>query len=371
MRFEDLSDPGERIPVHLLRLAAATAAASVLAILIPTTATATARPTVAERTAATVDVSKSQLTDEQIRALWTPTRMKEALRNPAKAPAARPDRARKGRSAAPQQELMASAPAQGFDAKAAAPQSNATAAAVPVSQAAPATNIVGKLFFFTPDGEPNHCTAASIASTNKNTIWTAGHCVHFGNGSGDAGWMKHFLYVPGYQDGAEPLGSWTAAHHYAPTAWTQDGDQFEADMAAIVLNPHPDHGTLLDAVGFAFGYQFTENGTDYANTAAVGYPVKGYQRTDLDGERLMYCAGDTTDASFLNPFDDRIKIDCDMGEGASGGPYVWGPQNDPRIVGATSHYEADKDTKQRVSDDMFSSEHGTYAAAVINTANGA
>ena len=266
--------------------------------------------------------------------------------------------------------MTASAPARGFSASTALSQAN-TVAGMPVSQEAPAgagNNIVGKLFFYTPDGEPSHCSAASIASSNKNTIWTAGHCVHLGDGSGDAGWMKHFLYVPGYRDGAEPLGVWTAAHYFAASAWTQDMDWKEADMAAIVLNPRLD-GNLEDVVGFAFGYTFAENATDYANTAVLGYPVEGYQRTDLTGERLMYCAGDTTDASFLNPLDDRIKIDCDMGKGSSGGPFVWGPQNDPRIVGASSHHEADKDTQQRVSDDLFSSEHGAYAAAVINSAN--
>ncbi|MFE5485173.1 trypsin-like serine peptidase [Streptomyces sp. NPDC056527] len=360
--------------MRLLRFAAATAAASLLAVLVP--ATATAIPATTDRGSAVVDVRKSELTDKQIRALWTPERMKEALRNPAKAPAPRAERDGAAKSVAPDRNLTASAPAQGFSAGAALPQARAAAEpmpAMPVSQEAPTGpgyNIVGKLFFFEPSGKPSHCSAASITSANENTIWTAGHCVHLGDGSGDAGWMKHFLYVPGYRNGAEPLGSWTFAHRFAPTAWTQDGDSDEADMAAIVLNSHPTHGTLLDAVGFAFGYLFTENRTDYANTATMGYPVEGYNRSDLDGERPMYCVGDTTDASSLNPFDDRIKIDCDMGEGSSGGAYVWGEnQADPRIVGAISHSEKDRDTLQRVNDDLFSSEHGSYAAAVINMAN--
>ncbi|MFD5111647.1 hypothetical protein ACFWNG_04910 [Streptomyces sp. NPDC058391] len=50
---------------------------------------------------------------------------------------------------------------------------------------------------------------------------------------------------------------------------------------------------------------------------AGGAPEEGYQRTDLNGERAMHCIDETTDATFLDPFDDRIKIDCDMGRGAS------------------------------------------------------
>ncbi|MFD3946366.1 hypothetical protein [Streptomyces sp. NPDC058579] len=361
--------------MRLLRFAAATAAASVLALLIPTTATA--EPVATGLGTAFVDDQKDELSDKEIRALWTSARVEEALRNPAKPAAMRPDPVRSVRSMAPPQNLAASAPAQGFNAR--TPPTGASTAAeppptIPVSQetpAAPQDKVVGKLFFFLPDGTPSHCSAASITSANENTIWTAGHCVHLGDGSGDAGWMKHFLYVPGSRNGSEPLGSWTGAHRFAPTAWTQDGDHDEADMAAIVLNSHANHGTLVDAVGVAFGYLFTENRTDYAPVATMGYPMQGYKRADLDGMRQMYCMGNTTDASPLNPFDDRIKLDCDMGQGSSGGPFaIQAGPNDPRIVGTNSHYDADKDTRQRVSDDLFSSEHGSHAAAVINMANG-
>ncbi|MFF9017364.1 trypsin-like serine peptidase [Streptomyces sp. NPDC014870] len=359
--------------MRLLRFAAATAAASALALLAPTTVTAA--PVVTESAAAFVDDDKDELSDDQIRGLWTSARLKEALRNPAEPPAARPGRTRSAGSVAPPQDLIASAPAQGFSESTLPTRASTTAeppAAVSVSQETPASptdRVVGK--FFLPDGTPSHCSAASISSANENTVWTAGHCVHLGDGSGDAGWMKHFLYVPGSRNGSEPLGSWTGAHRFAPTAWTQDGDRDEADMAAIVLNSHPSHGTLLDAVGVTFGYLFAENATDYAQAATIGYPMQGYQRADLDGTRQMYCMGGTTDASPLNPFDDRIKLDCDMGQGASGGPYaVQAGPNDPRIVGTGSHYEMDRDTMQRVSDDLFSSEHGSHAAALINTANG-
>ncbi|MGA5470758.1 trypsin-like serine peptidase [Streptomyces arboris] len=346
--------------------------ASVFALLVPATASAVPTGSAgAEPPPAVVDTHDSEQTDQEIRTFWTPERREEALRNPAKAPAPRPAPGRTTRSSAPPHDVTASAPARGFAAS--TPLSPANAApGMPVSQEAPTGpgyNVVGKLYFFTPGGEPSHCSAASIVTANKNTIWTAGHCVHQGDGSGDAGWNKHFLYVPGYSRGAEPLGEWTAARQFAPSAWTQDGDAYEADVAAVVLNPRLD-GNLEDVVGFALGYQFTENRTDYANSAVMGYPGEGYQRSDLDGERLMYCAGDTTDAFPLNPFDDRITFDCDMGKGASGGPFVWGPENDPRIVGTASHVTTD-DAGQRINDDLFSSEHGSYAAAVINTANGA
>ncbi|MFF6888746.1 trypsin-like serine peptidase [Streptomyces sp. NPDC012421] len=312
------------------------------------------------------------MTDDQLRAFWTPKRVKEALRNPAKAPAKRPALDRTATRSSPPPGLTASAPTRGFDANTARSEANA-AAGMSVSQEVPpgaGNNIVGKLIYYSPaTGKLTHCSAASIATANKNTIWTAGHCVHPGDGSGQAGWSQYVMYYPGYSRGDGPLGEWKAARLLAPTAWTQDGDAQEADVAAVVLNPRLD-GNLEDVVGYALGYLFTENRTDYGGAAVMGYPGEGYQRSDLDGERLMYCAGDTTDAFPINPFDDRIKFDCDMGRGVSGGPFVWGPQNDPRIVGAASHVALD-DADQRISDDLFSSEHGSHAAALINTANGA
>ncbi|MEV6201361.1 hypothetical protein AB0M64_15440 [Streptomyces sp. NPDC051771] len=367
MRSKIYNAPCERDSVRLLRFAAATAALSALAVLAP--ATASALPVEKKPSPSVVDVHDSEPTDKQIRDFWTPERVKEALRNPAKAPATRAARSRTATSPPPSPGVAASAPARGFAADA-APSGANTTAGLSVSQEVPAgagNNIVGKLIYVSPAGQLTHCSAASIVSADKNTIWTAGHCVHEGDGSGEAGWSKYVMYYPGYSRGADPVGEWTAARLHAPTAWTQDGDAYEADIAAVVLNPRLD-GNLEDVVGYAFGYLFTENRTDYAGAAVMGYPAEGYQRSDLDGERLMYCAGDTTDAFPLNPFDDRIKLDCDMGRGVSGGAFVWGPQNDPRIVGAASHVALD-DAGRRVSDDLFSSEHGSYAAAVINTVN--
>lgn len=359
--------------MRFLRLAAAAVAASTFAILIPAAATAASTGD----TTSGVDAYQSRQTDKQIRDFWTPARMRGAILNPVEAPVATPDRGRRVVTAATaHRQQTASAPPSGFFAEDAATQARADWPTISVSVERPADDArsyqaVGRLFFTLPNGDPKFCSATSIVSANKNTIWTAAHCVHRGDGSGDAGWTENLMYVPGYQYGAEPIGEWTAAFQRAPSAWTEDGDTKEADMAAIVLNSHPVHGTLENAVGGALGYQFADNATDHAEVALFGYAIEGYNRSDLDGERQMGCAGSTTDASYLNPFDDRLKIDCDMGDGASGGPFARRDSVGTRIVGVISHHEADATTQKRISDDLFSSEHGTYAAAVINAVNSA
>ncbi|MBC9731380.1 trypsin-like peptidase domain-containing protein [Streptomyces sp. TRM68367] len=360
--------------MRLPRFAAAAAATLAIAVWPTAAHAATATSTSTEQG---VDSHEAERTDAQIRAYWTPERMADALRHPVDAPTAPASTTTAPRHEASVPSRPMTASARGILPKTTTSYSTTAATAtVSVSQEVPystnpAYSLVGKLFFDQPDGSHHVCSASSIVSSNKNTIWTAGHCVHLGNGSGDAGWSQNVYYVPGYRDGNGPYGAWTSAHMYAPSTWTADGDLKESDMAAIVLNSHPTYGSLQTALGGALGYTFADNATDYSDVYTMGYPQDGYQRTDLNGERMMYCEGDSVDASYFNPFDDRLKVDCDMGHGASGGPLVYGTSaGNPQIVGAVSHHESDSNGN-RLSDDLFSSEHGANAAAVIRAANAA
>jgi hypothetical protein len=140
-------------------------------------------------------------------------------------------------------------------------------------------------------------------------------------------------------------------------------------MAAIVLKPDATYGNLQDKVG-GLGYRFG-NQTDYSNVFSYGYPGDGYHRTDMTGERMMYCFGNTEDAVPYWPIDNRLRMHCDMGHGASGGPMFIGAMNyNPQIIGANSHFESDATTGQRIDDSLFSSLHDANAVAVINNANG-
>ncbi|MDO0938955.1 trypsin-like serine protease [Streptomyces sp. DG2A-72] len=250
----------------------------------------------------------------------------------------------------------------------------AAASEISVSQEVPYTtapqySLVGRLFYREPDGSGHSCSAAVIVSNNRNTLWTAGHCVHMGDGTGDAGWNDMLQFIPGYRDGSGPYGAWTIKSKVVNNEWMSSADFEDADYAAVVLNDHPTWGKLQDNVG-AFGYTFTENLTDHPEVYAAGYPGEGYNRTDLNAERMMYCYGDTVDAGPWNPLDDRMSMDCDMGKGASGGPMIEGKNtSDPRIIGAISHYVTD-DAGDRNSDDLFSSEHDSKAANTMSAANG-
>ncbi|MEV0175719.1 trypsin-like peptidase domain-containing protein [Streptomyces sp. NPDC050803] len=363
--------------MRLHRALTVVAAAAALS-LTPLTAHATP---IAERSAdvpAGITVSAEKKSDNEVRSYWTPERRRKAVADSETTPALK-----KAPGTGAKKDRTPVANPADLSAPAVRPtnttlvQSSATTAAateISVSQEVPYTtapqySLVGRLFFKWPDGTDHTCSAAVIVSNNRNTLWTAGHCVHQGDGTGAAGWNNMTEFVPGYRDGSGPFGSWTIKSKIVSNEWMESGDVYTADYAALVLDDHPVWGKLQDNVG-AFGYTFTANLTDHAEVYAAGYPGEGYNRTDLTGERMMYCYGDTVDAFSWNPLDDRMSMDCDMGGGSSGGPWIEGKNStDPRIIGTVSHHEEDE-AGNRISDNQFSSEHDSKAANTMTAANG-
>jgi hypothetical protein len=93
---------------------------------------------------------------------------------------------------------------------------------------------IGKIFFKQGGGS----YVASAASIGNNGIWTAGHCVHSGNGQ-PSGWSTNLVFVPAYRDGNAPLGQFTMRQLYCRNNWYLHGNPgglFE-DMGAAILNP--------------------------------------------------------------------------------------------------------------------------------------
>ncbi|MEU5002433.1 trypsin-like peptidase domain-containing protein [Streptomyces sp. NPDC021622] len=370
----------EGAKVHLRRVlvaAAATLAVSVIPATVNTASAAPPRPDVPSG----VTVGTQEASEQEVRDFWTPARMREAVKNEKKdqaavaRAAAAAQRADAAPSARPETGPKASADAvapAGRSLPGAAP----SAARVPemsVSERVPYPTsfpnvVVGKVFSYDDAGKEHACSAASIVSDNRNTVWTAGHCVHPGDGSGADGFHDLVVFIPGYQgttgdDYQAPWGEWVAKVKVAPEQWTHEENYLTADLAAFTVTPPDGYGNLADSVG-ALGYKFGD-GSDFDDVIDYGYPGVGYQRTDLDGKDMLYCTGNVVDAVNWFPLDNRLEMDCDMGEGASGGPMFtpsW------QLVGANSHHDID-DNDQRVNDNLYSSEHGSEAVKVIDAIN--
>ena len=113
---------------------------------------------------------------------------------------------------------------------------------------------LGKLFF--QIGASSFvCSAASITSAgdwgagNGQTVMTAGHCCSDAAG----GFFSNWVFEPLHQNGAAPLGSWTAATATVFTAYHTGGD-LSRDACVLQMNTLGAEN-INDAVG-ALGYQF-------------------------------------------------------------------------------------------------------------------
>ena len=176
------------------------------------------------------------------------------------------------------------------------------------TQAAEAKDTVGKVFF-TQGGQDYVCSGNSVASSNGSTVATAGHCVN------DAGtWATNWVFVPGYDHGAAPYGTWAATDLVSTDEWVS-GEDISYDVAFATVSPESGSGTLEDAVGSTSIAFNRERGADYD---AYGYPAAA----PFDGESLESCSGTASDDTIGGTLSQGIS--CDMTGGSSGGPWFLG-----------------------------------------------
>ncbi|MGH3546050.1 MAG: trypsin-like serine peptidase [Mycobacteriales bacterium] len=224
-----------------------------------------------------------------------------------------------------------------------------SAAAKTWSSGGAVTKNVGKVFF-TLGGKDLVCTAAVIDSQNRDTVITGGHCVNDGGT-----FARNWTFIPGYNNGNEPNGRWTARTLKALAGWTQNGDRNQ-DVGFAVLNTR-DGRHIADAVGaqkIAFN---TGNG---AQVQAFGYP----QYAPYNGKTLEFCS-DTAKPDNRNSHSTSQGISCDMTEGSSGG--MWAMDMQPSgigtVVGVNSYSYSDS------LDVMMSPTLGNEAKAAYDAAS--
>jgi V8-like Glu-specific endopeptidase len=165
------------------------------------------------------------------------------------------------------------------------------------------THTAGRVFF-TYQGRTAACSGDAVTSGNKSTVITAGHCVKL-----DGAWHTNWVFVPGYNNGDRPYGTWTAAKTLATPQWAASED-LNYDVGAAVVNPL-DGQRLTDVVG---GQGLAFNQARGQNMYSFGYPAAD----PYDGERLIYCSGEVID-DVLGSNDQGLS--CDMTGGSSGGPW--------------------------------------------------
>jgi V8-like Glu-specific endopeptidase len=170
---------------------------------------------------------------------------------------------------------------------------------------------IGRLFF----KQNNNSYSCSAASIGNHAVWTAGHCVHSGNGKG-SGWSTNAVFVPAYKDGSAPLGQWSASRLATRTEWYNKGlpGGLWEDMGGAIL--HLLGGKKISQrvgwLGFAW------NWSKYQHWHALGYPAA----PPFNGKRLNVCAASFAYNGNVSGAVKPNAIGCDMTGGCSGGPWI-------------------------------------------------
>ncbi|MFC4337051.1 trypsin-like serine peptidase [Salininema proteolyticum] len=172
---------------------------------------------------------------------------------------------------------------------------------------------IGKVFFHNPDDGLDYvCSGSVINSPSKNVVSTAGHCVHNGDGGG---WMEDWTFVPEYDKGNRPYGTWEWQTMTTFQGWTEDGS-YDWDVAFV--NMQQLNGSEI--VNVTGGHGMIVNDSKEVDVTIFGYPAED----PFDGESQMYCEGTT----YPRWFTSQIGFDCLMTGGSSGGPFLQDYSND-------------------------------------------
>lgn len=165
---------------------------------------------------------------------------------------------------------------------------------------------VGKVFFTNPaDGGNYVCSGAAVNSAKKRLVSTAAHCVHGGAGGQ---WMRNWVFVPQYRNGARPYGTWSAYRLTARTAFMKSNSGDE-DMGMVVMNTRSGR-KIVDAVG--------GNGLRWNVGYSVSVTILGYPAAPpFTGEVQYFCRGTT-----WHGHDQQVRAWCNMTGGSSGGPWL-------------------------------------------------
>jgi hypothetical protein len=180
------------------------------------------------------------------------------------------------------------------------------AQASPQATSATISSTTGKVFF-TLGGSNFVCSGSATSSTNGDVVSTAGHCVNEGPGAFATNWA----FVPAYNNGSRPYGTWTARTLVTTSAWANQGD-INYDGGFAVMNTL-NGAHLTDVVGGqGIGFNLAR-GLTYN---AYGYPAAA----PFNGETLKSCSGTASDDVWGGTQSQAIT--CDMTGGSSGGPWL-------------------------------------------------
>jgi V8-like Glu-specific endopeptidase len=163
---------------------------------------------------------------------------------------------------------------------------------------------------FSRDGKGYICSGSVVNSDAKNMVMTAGHCLYH-NGM----YSSNVVFIPGFDGNAMPYGQWTAGV-LAPSHQWVDDENHHYDWAFMMMLRDSSGRRLADVTG-SQGIYWNYPDPLYRLTWLFGYPAE----PPYDGRHLWYCH----EYAWNDGLDKRnIGMMCNMNGGSSGGPWIMG-----------------------------------------------
>jgi V8-like Glu-specific endopeptidase len=202
----------------------------------------------------------------------------------------------------------------------------------------PVAAAVGKIFF-TLGGSDFVCSGALVRSKHAYVVLTAAHCVRNGRGQ----WATNWTFVPGYKDGTDPYGQYTARRFFVSPRWTgPDTGRERYDVAFVRVTPAAADGPRRAGgpAGLPIRFAATQKVVGSGVAYVFGYPALA----PYTGLYANYCAGQAA-ASSIRP--GSVRTLCAMTAGDSGGPWLAGfsPRAGTGTVAAVTAYKLSGDLR--------------------------
>jgi V8-like Glu-specific endopeptidase len=206
------------------------------------------------------------------------------------------------------------------------------------------TPAVGALFTMAAGKLGRHfCTASVVNSPGGDLVVTAAHCV-----TGTSGGIA---FVPGYDNGSTPYGTWSVTRVYVDRSWSSESDP-DDDFAFLQVSQPGSIVPIQDMTG--------------AERLGTGTPTR--QLVDVIGYPDSSNVPITCRNWTRQPMSDQLEFDCGgYTDGTSGGPFL--ARVDPTtgqgtVIGVIGGYEQGGFTPQVSYSSMF----GANVAALYQTA---
>ncbi|MEX2108240.1 MAG: trypsin-like serine protease [Solirubrobacterales bacterium] len=196
------------------------------------------------------------------------------------------------------------------------------------------TRTNGKILGVDHYGSGYSCSGTALNTPSRSIVITAGHCVMERGAR-----FKRIIFVPAYNHGRRPFGSFEAEAIYVMPPWRRSENP-DFDVAALKVKP-TSAGALTDVVG----------GRGYATSKSrrSDFEIFGYPAAALRGEELRSCRATGLGMDFLtNIFfgPPTVPAACDMAAGSSGGSWIIKGEY---VNGVTSYSYAKRSTARLYS----------------------